>query len=92
VSFVMLRKNGILVRYTGKGKSPVGVSNRAIKFLFEPCKLGREIVLKDLFLLMQKSPTLIDVFSCYGAREQVDDALTVHEELMNMGLRLMCKG
>lgn len=83
VNFVTLRKNGILISHK-EGKKPVDVSDCALEFLFEPCKLGRDIVLKDLFLLMQKSPTLIDVFSRYGAREQVDDALSVHEELITV--------
>ena len=83
MNFVTLRKNGILVSHK-EGKKPVDVSDCAIEFLFEPCKLGRDIVLKDLFLLMQKSPALIDVFSCYGARAQVDDALSIHEELMTI--------
>ena len=85
MNFVTLRKNGILVSHK-EGKKPVDVSDCAIEFLFEPCKLGREIVLKDLFLLMQNSPALIDVFGRYGAREQFDDAFSVHEELITVVL------
>lgn len=80
MDFVTIRKNGVLVCSDSSDRKTFDVSERAIEYLFEPCKLGRGIVLKDLFLLMQKNPTLIDVFSRYGARDQVDNALSVHEE------------
>jgi len=75
VSYVTLRKNGILVRHTGKGKKPVDVSNCAIEFLFEPCKLGRGVVLKDVFLLIQNNLGLLQVFNRFSAQDLVKEAL-----------------
>lgn len=80
MSFVTLRKNGILVRHTGKGKKPVSVSKRAIEFLFEPCKLGRGVVLKDVFLLIQSNPGLVQVFNRFSAQELVKEALDQYAE------------
>lgn len=80
MGFVTIRKNGMLVWSDGSDHQSFDVTCRAIEYLFEPCKLDSDIVLKDLFLLMQKNPLFFEVFSRYGSREQVDNALSVIEE------------
>lgn len=82
MDFVTIKKNGVLAFSDSSTHKTFNVTDRAVEYLFEPCKFGRGILLKDLFLLMQKNPILIDVFSRYGAREQVGDALSANEELM----------
>lgn len=80
MNFVTLKKDGILTRHVSKNMKSVDVSAHAIEFLFEPCKLGRGVVLKDVFLLIQSNPSLFHVFNRFSAHDLVNEALAEYAD------------
>ncbi len=69
-------RGGKITYQTASGDS-FDVSSQAIEYLFEGVELDRDVLLRDLLLILKKNPILIDVFARLRAEEILEDALEV---------------